>query len=310
MTQGRDDPGDTKIILVCRFRKAHDGGVGGDKSISRGTESQVFRGRAAGKRLRTRSRRDKANKIPQPRCFFVQRGSRQFASVRFSRIDATQKMAITRGRGGACGVESRKFDCGSLGSSGDDRRRWQIIYRNPGPTPPTRWQWEVCRLIVEKGEGSTVESFLACRVPPAGRSNRVTPGNPPVRGRGNPCRCNETDGNWRAVPNADHPLGSTQSVTKTDLRGLGTARQSATPPQQPLRGQSLPVSQPQQDCLCIPVSVGWSLRSLRWNCHLLVKMTEFAAAPRCSRFVRGVKGTAFPVAISIEHSAISGNIPR
>ena len=210
--------GDTKTISVCRVSKANDGGAGGCKSISRGKESQDFRGRAAGKRMRTRSRRDKANESPQPRCFFVQRGSRQFASVRFSRFDATQKMAITRGRADACGEESRKFDCGSLGSFGDDRPQWRIICRNPGPTRPKRWQWEVCRSIAEKGTASTGESFLACREPPAGRSNRVTPGNPPVIGRGNPCRCNETDGNWLAVPNADHPLGSTQSVTKTDLR--------------------------------------------------------------------------------------------
>ena len=56
--------GDTKIISVCRVTKANDGGVGGCKSISRGTESQVFRGRAAGKRMETRSRRDKANEKP------------------------------------------------------------------------------------------------------------------------------------------------------------------------------------------------------------------------------------------------------
>ena len=178
-TKTRGKPGDTKIISVCRVSKAHVGGAGGGKSISRGTESQVFRGRAAAKRMRTRSRRDKANESPQPR-FFVQRGSRQFASVRFSRIDAIQKMAITRGRGGACGVESRKFDCGSLGSFGDDRRRLRIICRNPGLTRPTQWQWEVCRSIAEKGAASTGESFLACREPPVGRSNRVTPDNPPV----------------------------------------------------------------------------------------------------------------------------------
>ena len=165
------------------------------KSISRGTESQDFRGRAAGKRMRTRSRRDKANESPQPRCFFGQRGSRQFASVRFSRIDATQKMAIIRGRGVACGEESRKFDSVSHGSSGDDRRRLRIICRNPAPTPPTRWQWEVCRPIAEKEAASTGESFLACREPPAGRSNRVTPGNLPAIWKGNPCRCNKTDGN-------------------------------------------------------------------------------------------------------------------
>ena len=64
------DPGDTRIILVCRVSIANDGGAGGGKSISRGTESQVFRGRAAGKRMKTRSRRDKPNKIPQPCCFF------------------------------------------------------------------------------------------------------------------------------------------------------------------------------------------------------------------------------------------------
>jgi hypothetical protein len=59
--------GDTKTISVCRVIKANDGGVGGGKSISRGTESQVFDGRAAGKRERTSSRRDKANESPPPR---------------------------------------------------------------------------------------------------------------------------------------------------------------------------------------------------------------------------------------------------
>ena len=213
-----NDSGDTKIISVCRVSTAHDGGARGGKSSSRGTESQVFRGRAAAKRMRTRSHRDNANESPPPRCFFDQRGDRQFASVRFSRIVATQKLAITRGRGDACGEEIRKFDCGSLRSFGDDRRRWRIIFRNPEPTRPTRWQWEVCRSIAEKEAALTGESFLACLEPPAGRSNRVTPGNPPVIGKGNPCRCNETDGNWLAVPNAEHPLESTQSVTKTDLR--------------------------------------------------------------------------------------------
>ncbi len=38
----RRNPGDTKIISVCRVSRANDGGAGGDKSISRGTESQVF----------------------------------------------------------------------------------------------------------------------------------------------------------------------------------------------------------------------------------------------------------------------------
>jgi hypothetical protein len=58
------NPGDTKIISVCRVSTANDGGAGGDESISRGTESQVFRGRAAGKRMRTRSSRNKANENP------------------------------------------------------------------------------------------------------------------------------------------------------------------------------------------------------------------------------------------------------
>ena len=61
------DPGDTRTISVCRVSKANDGRAGGDKSISRGTESQVFLGRAAGKRMKTRSHRDKANESPQPR---------------------------------------------------------------------------------------------------------------------------------------------------------------------------------------------------------------------------------------------------
>ena len=56
--------GDTKIISVCRVSIANYGGAGGCKSISRGTESQVFRGHAAGKRMRTRSSRSKANVNP------------------------------------------------------------------------------------------------------------------------------------------------------------------------------------------------------------------------------------------------------
>ena len=84
-------------------------------------------------------------------------------------------MAITRkrGRGGACGEENRKFDCGSHGSSGDDRRRLRIICRNPGFTRPRRLEWEVCRSIAEKGEASTPGSFVVFREPPAERSNRV-----------------------------------------------------------------------------------------------------------------------------------------
>ena len=56
--------GDTKTFSVCRVSKANDGGVRGGKSISSGTESQVFRGRAAGKRTRTRSSGNKANENP------------------------------------------------------------------------------------------------------------------------------------------------------------------------------------------------------------------------------------------------------
>ena len=160
---------------------ATDSGAGGGKSISRGEKSHDFRTLAAGKTQENAIKSPRGGRELLPRCFFFdQRGDLQFASVRFSRIDATQKMAITRGLGGACGEESQKFDCGSLGSSGDDRRRSQIICRNPGPTRPKRWQWEVCRSIAGKGAASTAESFLACREPPAGRSNRVTPGNPPV----------------------------------------------------------------------------------------------------------------------------------
>ena len=62
------NPGDTKIISVCRVSKAHDGGARG------GTESQVFRGCAAAKRMRTRSHRDNANESPPPRCFFTSEG--------------------------------------------------------------------------------------------------------------------------------------------------------------------------------------------------------------------------------------------
>ncbi len=80
-TQG-ENPGDTRVIAVCQVSTAHDGGVGGDKSILRGTESQVFRGRAAGKRMKTRSNGNKANENP---CLvdFVQQGDRQCSSVRF-----------------------------------------------------------------------------------------------------------------------------------------------------------------------------------------------------------------------------------
>ena len=37
------NPGYERIFSVCRDSKAHDGGAGGGKSSSRGTESQVFR---------------------------------------------------------------------------------------------------------------------------------------------------------------------------------------------------------------------------------------------------------------------------
>ena len=68
----------------------------------------------------------------------------------------------------------------SLVRSEDDRRWLRIICRNPAPTRTTRWQWEVCRSIAEKGAVSMAESFFACRKPPAVRSNRFTPDNPPV----------------------------------------------------------------------------------------------------------------------------------
>jgi hypothetical protein len=67
LNPGDTNLGDTKIISVCRVSEANDGGAGGDESISRGTECQVFRGRAAGKRMKTRSDRDNTNEIPQPR---------------------------------------------------------------------------------------------------------------------------------------------------------------------------------------------------------------------------------------------------
>ena len=60
-----DKPGDTKTISVCRVSKANDGGAGGGKSISTGKESQDFRGRAAGKRKRTRSSGNKAKENPR-----------------------------------------------------------------------------------------------------------------------------------------------------------------------------------------------------------------------------------------------------
>ena len=56
--------GTLESLRVGRVSKANDGGAGGDESISRGTESQVFGGRAAGKRMRTRSSRNKANENP------------------------------------------------------------------------------------------------------------------------------------------------------------------------------------------------------------------------------------------------------
>ena len=56
--------GTLESLRVGRASKANDGGAGGDESISRGTESQVFGGRAAGKRMRTRSSRNKANENP------------------------------------------------------------------------------------------------------------------------------------------------------------------------------------------------------------------------------------------------------
>ena len=65
MARAEENLGDTKIISVCRVSKANDGGAGGCKSISRGTGSQVFRGRAAGKRMRTRSSGNKANENPR-----------------------------------------------------------------------------------------------------------------------------------------------------------------------------------------------------------------------------------------------------
>ena len=63
----KDDPGDTRIISVCRVSIANDGGAGGGTSISRGKKSHDFRDYAAGKRKRTRSRCGKANEDPPPR---------------------------------------------------------------------------------------------------------------------------------------------------------------------------------------------------------------------------------------------------
>ena len=49
-----NDPGDTKIIFVCRVSKGNGGGVGGGKSISRGKKQYDFRDLTAAKRKRTR----------------------------------------------------------------------------------------------------------------------------------------------------------------------------------------------------------------------------------------------------------------
>lgn len=54
---------------------------------------------------------------------FDQRGIHAFAHVYFSRSVATQKWAITRGRGGALREKSGKLRCISLGSLGNCRRR-------------------------------------------------------------------------------------------------------------------------------------------------------------------------------------------
>jgi hypothetical protein len=72
---------------------------GAGESISRGKKSRVFHDLAAGKRERTRSSHNEANENPLPCGFFDQRGDRQLNCIRFSQIVATQKMAITRGRG-------------------------------------------------------------------------------------------------------------------------------------------------------------------------------------------------------------------
>ena len=98
--KGIGNPGDTKIISVCRVNHAHDGGAGRGKSISRGKRSHDFRDLTAGKYTRTRSVRHEVNEIPIFIEIFDQRGDLQFAYIRFSRIVATQKMATTRGCGG------------------------------------------------------------------------------------------------------------------------------------------------------------------------------------------------------------------
>ncbi len=167
--------------------------------------------------MKTRSIGNKANENPCLVDFLTSEGIVNLPQSMFPDRCYSEDGNNSRTRG-ACGEESRKFDSVSHGSSGDDRQQWRIICQNPEPTRPTRWQREVCRSIAEIGAASTGESFRACREPPAGRSNRVARDNPPVITEEILCRCNETDWNWLEVPNADHPLGSTQSVTKTDLR--------------------------------------------------------------------------------------------
>ncbi len=86
-------------MAVGRVSTANDGGVGGGEgeTILRIEKSSVSHDLAAGKSERTRSSRNEAHENPLPRAFFDQQGDRQFTCVRFSRIDATQKLAINRG---------------------------------------------------------------------------------------------------------------------------------------------------------------------------------------------------------------------
>ena len=146
-----------------------------------------------------RSRRHEADENHCLVDFLSSEGIFNFACVRFCRIEVAQKRAITRGRGDACGEDSQKFVCGSLGSFGDDRRRLRIICRNPAPTRPRQWQWrwwwqwqwEVFPPGAGKEAASSAGSFLVCREPPVGGANRVTPGNPPATCTENRCHCHE-----------------------------------------------------------------------------------------------------------------------
>ena len=120
-----NDPGDTRIISDCRVSKANDGGAGADKSISRGTESQVFRGRAAGKRMRTRSSGKKANQNPCLVDFLTSEGIAQLPLSDFLESSLLRRWqsfadarahAVTKARNSTAGRTDR---LGMTGHSGE-----------------------------------------------------------------------------------------------------------------------------------------------------------------------------------------------